>query len=100
MNNNTNGGPLRARCDACGHRFPWPPDAPPTPIEPLVRPEIACPACYRVSPLTEEPNDEAWWDHITEVGDDELQPVARRGSGYAHRAVPPRHHRVGRVSVG
>ena len=57
--------PLRARCDVCEYRFPWPTDAPPTSIEPLVRPEVACPSCWRVGPLTEEPHDERWWVYLT-----------------------------------
>lgn len=69
-------GPLRARCDACEHRFPWPTDAPPTVIEPLIRPEISCPSCHRVGPLIEEPHDENWWACLTisDVGD--TDPVA------------------------
>ncbi len=65
MNCNTGGGPLRARCNACEHRFPWPLGAPPVAIEQLVGPEISCPSCHRVGLLSEEPHDENWWTYLT-----------------------------------
>jgi len=52
---------MRARCPKCLVRFPWPEGEPTTALEPFIRPEVACPGCHRIVPLTEEPLDERWW---------------------------------------
>ena len=61
-------GGRRARCPTCLHRFLWPASEPWTAIEPLVRPEVACPACRLVVRLVEEPLDERWhkWSQTVE----------------------------------
>ena len=77
VNCSKGGGPIRAYCLVCEHRFPWPPGAPPTSIEPLIRPEVACPSCHRVGPLTEEPHDESWWAYITDSTEPEAATIPK-----------------------
>lgn len=58
----------RARCGSCGHRWPWPPNAPMLGESLFVTvkpPTAACPRCHAVGPLQPEPCDEGWWRYAS-----------------------------------
>lgn len=85
-----NVGGCRACCSRCFHRFPWPAGEPWTAIEPLVRPQVACPACHLVVPLVEEPLDESWWTWSQSMAPKETVHVPPQRS---HPSVSRRVHR-------